>query len=158
MAIGWIYTESIEIIRQREIMMRQSITKQSVIDLLQQNGIQSTQQRIKIGQSLFEKAQHLSADQVLAQVNHNGNSVSKATVYNTLGLFARKGLLREIIVDPNRVFYDTNTTEHHHFYNIDTGELSDFSHNGVEISEMPALPEGTEADSVDIIFKVRNTA
>lgn len=136
--------------------MRQPITKQSVISLLQQHGIQSTQQRIEIGQTLFEKPQHLSADEVLAKVNHNSNLVSKATVYNTLGLFARKGLLREIIVDPNRIFYDTNTTEHFHFYNIDTGELSDFSHEEIAINELPTLPEGTVADSVDIIFKIRS--
>lgn len=130
--------------------------KQSVIDLLQQHGIQSTQQRVEIAQILFSKPQHLSADQVLAKVNHKRNLVSKATVYNSLGLFARKGMIREIIADPSRVFYDSNTSNHHHFFNVDTGEISDLPHDNITVSELPELPEGTVPDSIDVVFKVRN--
>ena len=134
------------------------MNKDTVIDLLQQHGIQSTQQRIKIAQILFAKPQHLSADQILAMVNHEQNLVSKATVYNSLGLFARNGMVREITVDPSRVFYDSNTSEHFHFYNIDTGELSDIAKGDISINQLPELPDGIVADSVDVIFKVRNTA
>lgn len=132
------------------------MNKQSVIDLLQQHGIQSTQQRVEIAQILFSKPQHLSADQVLAKVNHKRNLVSKATVYNSLGLFARKGMIREIIADPSRVFYDSNTSNHHHFFNVDTGEISDLPHDNITVSELPELPEGTVPDSIDVVFKVRN--
>lgn len=132
------------------------MNKQSVIDLLQQHGVQSTQQRVEIAQILFSKPQHLSADQVLAKVNHNRNLVSKATVYNSLGLFARKGMIREIIADPSRVFYDSNTSKHHHFFNVDTGELSDLPNENITVNELPGLPEGTVADSIDVVFKVRN--
>lgn len=132
--------------------------KDTAIKLLRQHGIQSTQQRIEIAQILFAKPQHLSADQILAKVNREDHLVSKATVYNSLGLFARKGLVREIIVDPNRIFYDSNTSEHFHFYNIDTRELSDISRNDILVNRLPELPEGTVADSIDVIFKVRSAA
>ena len=132
------------------------MNKQSVIDLLQRNGIQSTQQRVEIAQILFAKPQHLSADQVMAKVNHKRNLVSKATVYNSLGIFTRKGIIREIIADPSRVFYDSNTSNHHHFFNIDTGEISDLPHDNITVNELPGLPEGTVPDSIDVVFKVRN--
>lgn len=152
----WYYTKESKNFISGICRMMQVLNKQSVIDLLEQHGIQSTQQRVEIAQILFAKPQHLSADQVLAKVNHERNLVSKATVYNSLGLFARKGIVREIIVDPNRVFYDSNTSEHHHFFNIDTGELSDFPSDTITVNELPELPKGTAADSIDIIFKVRN--
>ena len=83
-------------------------------------------------------------------------SVSKATIYNTLGLFASKGLLREVIVDPSRVFYDSNTGHHHHFFNVDSGTLSDIQADQLPIGDLPSLPEGTEVDGVDVIVRVRN--
>ncbi len=120
--------------------------------------IQPTQQRLEIAQVLFARDQHLSADDVLKQVNLDTARVSKATVYNTLGLFAAKGLIREVIVDPTRVFYDPNTCEHHHFYNVDTGELVDIDAADLALMSMPELPNGTVADGVDVIIRIRNQA
>ena len=91
----------------------------------------------------------------MSSVNEGRDRVSKATVYNTLGLFARNGLVREVIVDPTRVFYDPNTSDHHHFYNIDTGELLDINTSELRISDLPELPEGTVAAGVDVIIRVR---
>ena len=130
--------------------------REAVMSLLQSYKIQPTQQRLQIAQIMFTRAQHLSADQVLKQVNAEDASVSKATVYNTLGLFAREGLIREVFIDPNRVFYDTNTQPHHHFFNIDTGVLSDIDSEQVMVSTLPELPEGTEAEAVEVIVRVRN--
>ncbi len=124
--------------------------------MLAQHGVQPTQQRVLIGMVLFAKDRHLSADAVLTEVNVDKACVSKATVYNTLGLFASKGLIREVIVDPSRVFYDPNTSAHHHFYNVDTGMLEDIAAEEFTLSHMPALPEGTVADGVDVIIRVRN--
>ena len=126
-------------------------------NLLKDADITPTQQRIEIAQILFAQPQHLSAEQVLSQVNRDQALVSKATVYNTLGLFAGKGLIREVIIDPNKVFYDSNTAPHHHFFNIDTGMLKDIDSDTVQISHLPDLPEGTAADGVDIIIRLRNT-
>ena len=89
-------------------------------------GITITNQRLQIARILFEKEQHLSAEQILMKLSKSENPVSKATVYNTLGLFAERGLIREVVIDGMRIFYDTNASEHYHFYNVDNGELKDF--------------------------------
>ncbi len=117
-----------------------------------------TQQRLQIAQVLLVRDQHVSADQVLEQVNAAGSRVSKATVYNTLGLFAQKGILREVNVDPSRVFYDTNNSQHHHFYNIDTGELSDIDPAEIPVDQPPDAPEGSVIDGVEVIVRVRRNS
>ena len=136
----------------------QTVTRstQDIAGLLKSRGVMPTQQRMMIARVLFNRDQHLSADQVMTRVNDGSNHVSKATVYNTLGLFARKGLLREVIVDPTRVFYDSNTTDHHHFYNIDSGELIDINSASLAVDSLASLPEGTVAEGVDVIIRVRN--
>ncbi len=123
---------------------------------LRAHDILPTQQRLEIARVLFTRDQHVSADQVMELVNQGSGRVSKATVYNTLGLFAEKGLLREVHVDPSRAFYDTNRGNHHHFYNVDTGELSDIPSGQLPVDQLPAAPPGTELDGVDIIIRVRN--
>jgi Fur family iron response transcriptional regulator len=128
----------------------------SVDDLLQQCDIAPTQQRRQIAQILFARPQHVSAEQILERVNQNGSVASKATVYNTLGLFARKGLIREVIVDPSRVFYDSNPSEHHHFFNVDTGQLEDIEAQQLILQNLPTPPAGTELENVDIIVRVRS--
>jgi Fur family iron response transcriptional regulator len=124
--------------------------------MLREHGILPTQQRLMIARVLFARHHHFSADQVMREVNVGEEHVSKATVYNTLGLFARNGLVREVIVDPTRVFYDPNTGHHHHFYNIDTGELTDIDPDNIRISQLPSLPDGTAGAGVDVIIRVRN--
>ena len=130
--------------------------KYSVTELLLEYGITPTQQRIEIANILFARPQHVSAEQVLSQLNVEGQKASKATIYNTLGLFARKGLIREIIVDPTKVFYDSNTSDHHHYYNVDTGALSDIEDGHMLVSNLPTPPAGTMGESIDIIYRVRN--
>jgi len=125
---------------------------------LREYDILPTQQRLQIAQLLLVRDQHLSADQVLELVNETGNRVSKATVYNTLGLFAHKGILREVNVDPSRVFYDTNNSRHHHFYNIDTGELSDIDPSKIPVDQLPDAPEGSVIDGVEVIIRVRHNS
>ncbi|MCK5383311.1 MAG: transcriptional repressor [Gammaproteobacteria bacterium] len=131
-------------------------SKQDVARLLREHGILPTQQRLMIARVLFESRQHYSADQVMTSVNEGRDRVSKATVYNTLGLFARNGLVREVIVDPTRVFYDPNTSNHHHFYNVDTGELIDIDSTDLQINDLPKLPDGTVAEGVDVIIRLRS--
>lgn len=130
--------------------------RSDVIDLMRSHGITPTQQRVEIAQALFARPQHLSAEQVLALVNRERHVVSKATIYNTLGLFAAKGLVREIIIDPTKVFYDPTTRPHHHFYNVDSGELMDIDAASVALSSLPELPAGTVAEGVDVVIRIRN--
>ena len=138
---------------QTQTSMRSS---EDIAGLLKSHGVMPTQQRMIIARILFNRDQHLSADQVMKQVNDGRGHVSKATVYNTLGLFARKGLVREVIVDPTRVFYDSNTSEHHHFYNIDSGDLIDIDSASLAVDSLASLPEGTVLEDVDVIIRVRN--
>ncbi len=119
-------------------------------------GISPTPQRVEVAALLLERTQHLSADQVLARLTESDAPVSKATVYNTLGLFAERGLVREVMVDATKVFYDSNTSPHHHFFNIDDGTLLDVASDDVVIDHLPAAPAGTQTDSVDIVIRVRN--
>ncbi len=130
--------------------------QQDIASQLRKAGITPTQQRVQIAEILFSRPRHMSADQVLAVVNRDGPIASKATIYNTLGLFARKGLLREVIVDPSKVFYDSNTAVHHHFFNVDTGELTDIPSDDLILTRMPELPEGTESVGIDVIFRIRS--
>lgn len=128
-----------------------------IISRLRAVGITPTHQRVRIGEVLFSKAQHVSAEQVQNLVNQDHDKVSKATVYNTLGLFAKKGLLHEVIIDPNKVFYDTNLDNHHHLYHTDTGTLEDISADQVKINQLPELPEGTVLEDVDVIIRLRKS-
>jgi len=130
-------------------------SKSDTIKILRSYKISPTIQRIVIAQILLSKHQHLSADQVLSAVNQDSSKVSKATVYNTLGLFSRKGLVRELVVNSSKIFYDTNVRDHHHFLNVDTGELQDIAQGDFEFSHFPHLPEGTITDGVDVIIRVR---
>jgi len=130
--------------------------KSEVIAVLREHDISPTQQRVEIAQILLSRHQHLSAEQVMDLVNSDKTKASKATVYNTLGLFARKGLVRELIVDPTKVFYDSNVGEHHHFFNVDTGNLVDIDASSISVNAIPALPPGTMQDGVDVIIRVRS--
>jgi Fur family transcriptional regulator, iron response regulator len=137
-------------------MLEIQYTRDTVVELLRRHDINPTHQRIEIAYALFSRGEHLSADQVLAIVNDRRSETSKATVYNTLNLFLEKKLIREVIVDPNKVFYDPNTDPHHHLYNVDTGELTDIEASRIEVSGLPPLPDGMVTDGVDIIVRVRS--
>ncbi|MDA0822189.1 MAG: Fur family transcriptional regulator [Proteobacteria bacterium] len=127
-----------------------------IADLLQANGISPTAQRVQIADVLLSQRQHLSAEQVLARLNEIGTMVSKATVYNTLGLFAERGLIRQVIVDPTKVFYDSNIEHHHHFYNVDDGTLTDVPAIELPIDQLPCPPDGTDTVGIDIVIRTRN--
>lgn len=123
--------------------------------LFDQRGIITTPQRVEIAEILFERPQHLSAEQIIDRLRDADSNVSKATVYNSLKLFVEKGLIRELTVDPERKFYDSTTHAHHHFYNVDTGELSDISEEQVELARLPPLPKGTECEGVELMIRIR---
>lgn len=131
----------------------------SVVDNLDQrllsHGVRPTAQRLRIASLLLGRPQHLSAEQVLAGLRNQGMRVSKATIYNTLNLFSRHGIIREMAVDSARLVYDSTTGVHHHFYNVDTGELTDIDAAQVELRKLPPLPEGTEAASVELLIRIR---
>jgi Fur family transcriptional regulator, iron response regulator len=128
----------------------------SVLDELERHGVSATPQRVEVATVILERPQHLSADQILERLRSKGSRVSKATVYNTLKLFSDCGLVKELTVDPNRKYYDSTTHAHHHFYHVETGELSDIPEDQVEILSLPPLPAGTEQESVEVLIRVRD--
>lgn len=136
-------------------MMVKQYSRDNMAGLLRSHDINPTHQRIEIAYALFSRQQHLSADQIMAIVNDRHSETSKATVYNTLNLFLEKRLIREVIVDPSKVFYDPNTESHHHFYNVTSGELTDIDAEGVTICGLPQLPAGVVTEGVDIIVRIR---
>jgi Fur family iron response transcriptional regulator len=131
-------------------------TRDNLGEVLRRHGVNPTHQRIEIAHALYSRHEHLSADQVLALVNERHPETSRATVYNTLNLFVEKRLIREVIVDPNRVFYDPNTAPHYHLYDVRTGRLTDIDAGGVQVSGLPRLPEGVVTEGMDIILRVRS--
>lgn len=128
-----------------------------IINKLKAAGVTPTAQRVDIANILFAKDQHLSAEQILKKVNKDKATVSKATVYNTLGLFAKKGLINEVLVDASKVFYDSNVTKHFHFYNDDTNELIDIPADKIQVNQLPELPMGTTAANVEVIVHIKNS-
>ncbi len=132
-----------------------SYSRHELIALLRRHGIAPTHQRLEIANVLFSRGEHLAADQILVLVNEHHAETSKATVYNTLNLFRDCGLIREVIVDPKRVFYDPNTQPHHHLYNIDTGEITDIPAADLADSGLPELPAGMVTEGVDIVVRIR---
>ena len=124
---------------------------------LEQAGIVPTGQRLHIAEVLFSNPHHLTARQICRLVNRQGPVAGRATVYNTLNLFAQRGLVREIAVDAGRTFYDPDTRPHHHFYNIDTDELIDMPADVLPLPARPPVPAGMRAIDVSLVIKVRNT-
>lgn len=133
-------------------------TRSRNAERLRSCGVAPTHQRLLIASVLFAQRQHVSADQLLEQVRRQAGRVSKATIYNTLNLFASKGLVREIAINPDRVFYDTYTEPHHHFYNVESGELLDLSaDDGLVITGLPTPPAGMSVEGVDLVVRLRPT-
>lgn len=131
-------------------------TSADISERLQAHGITPTAQRVEIARILLARCTHLSAEEVFRLANATTGQVSKATIYNTLGLFVEKGLIREVIVDPAKIFYDSNIAPHHHVYNVSTGELSDIDTTHLHVVGTPPLPSGTEVEGLDVIVRVRS--
>jgi len=132
------------------------MSRSDVLSKLKNHGVLPTPQRMEVAELLLNRPQHLSADQIIDRLRDAGSRVSKATVYNTLKLFSEKALVKECNVDPSRKFYDSAMHSHHHFFHVDTGELSDIPADQVSINTLPNLPRGTELENVEILIRVRN--
>jgi len=118
-------------------------------------GIRPTAQRVRIASVLLSAPQHLSAEQILANLRADGARVSKATVYNTLNLFAARGLIRQLSVDGSRAWFDSNVDPHYHFHDLASGALIDVPVPDVQFSRLPAPPAGTEVAGIDLVIRLR---
>lgn len=122
---------------------------------LSQYGIRPTAQRVQIASLLLSSPQHLSAEQILASLRSAGARVSKATVYNTLNLFAARGLIRQLSVDDSRAWFDSNVAPHYHFHDVESGALIDVPVPEVEFSRLPPPPPGMQVDGIDLVIRLR---
>jgi len=122
------------------------------------HGVRLTAQRLRIASLLLGRPQHLSAEQVLAGLRSAGMRVSKATIYNTLNLFAASGLIRQLSVGNDRCWFDSNTDAHYHFHDVASGALIDVPVPSVEFSRLPVPPPGTEVAGIDLIIRLRRKA
>jgi Fur family iron response transcriptional regulator len=125
---------------------------------LSECGIRPTGQRVRIASLLLCAPQHLSAEQILATLRSSGARVSKATVYNTLNLFAARGIIRQLSVDGSRAWFDSNVDAHYHFHDTSSGALIDVPVPEVEFSRLPPPPPGTEVAGIDLIIRLRKKA
>jgi Fur family iron response transcriptional regulator len=121
-------------------------------------GIRPTGQRVRIAVLLLSVPQHLSAEQILDSLRAAGARVSKATVYNTLNLFAERGLIRQLSVDGSRAWFDSNVDAHYHFHDMTSGALIDVPVPDVEFSRLPPPPPGTEVAGIDVVIRLRKKA
>lgn len=125
---------------------------------LSECGIRPTAQRVRIAELLLATPQHLSAEQILANLRAAGARVSKATVYNTLNLFAERGLIRQLSLDGSRAWFDSNVDAHYHFHDVTSGALIDVPVPEVEFSRLPTPPPGTEVAGIDLVIRLRRKA
>ena len=131
----------------------------TLLERLKTVGLRPTRQRLGLARLLFSAGdRHVTAEQLHGAALEAQIRVSLATIYNTLNLFSRHGIVREMAVDSARLVYDSTTSVHHHFYNVDTGELMDIDAGQVELRRLPELPAGTEAASVELLIRLRRKA
>lgn len=122
---------------------------------LRDAGLRPTRQRLALGRLLFDSQdRHVTAEALHEEAQHGGISVSLATVYNTLHQFTDAGLLRQVVVDASRTYFDTNILEHHHFFNETDGKLTDIPADQISLSALPQAPEGLSVARVDVIVRV----
>ena len=130
--------------------------KTKVQEKLKLYGLRPTRARTRIGMMLLDKPKHLSADQVHEKLKQKGYTISKATVYNTLNAFSECGIVSEVTIDPSRIYYDSRTTPHHHFFNIDSGQLVDIASDDMIVENIPRLPDNTQIQDLEIVVKISN--
>ena len=135
----------------------QADTHRIVAQWLAKGGLRPTRQRVILARRLIGdgRNRHVTAESLFAASNDRSDKVSLATVYNTLRAFCDAGLMREITVDGAKSYFDTNMSDHPHFYWEDSAELVDAPADQLKISVLPDVPEGAEIAKVDVVIRLR---
>lgn len=130
-----------------------------IVQRLRDCGLRPTRQRLALAKLLFDGTdRHVTAEFLHGEALRSGIRVSLATVYNTLHQFTDAGLLREIVVDASRSYFDTNTDDHHHFYFETSGQLADIPGEEVSVAALPEAPAGTSIARVDVIIRLADAS
>lgn len=126
------------------------------LKMIQDAGLRPTRQRLLLSKLLFERGEdwHVTAEALHEDVLKNGAKVSLATVYNTLHQFTDVGLLRQIVIGSGKTYFDTNTDDHHHFYDADEEQLQDIPQDSIVLSGLPEAPDGSKIGRVDVIIQL----
>jgi Fur family iron response transcriptional regulator len=128
----------------------------SVEAKVREAGLRPTRQRLSLASLLFAKGdRHLTAEELHEEAQGAGVAVSLATVYNTLHQFTDAGILRILAVEGSRTYFDTNTSDHHHFYVEGENKVLDIASGPVMVTNVPEPPEGMEIANIDIIIRLR---
>ena len=130
------------------------------IDRLRSSGLRPTKQRLTICKVLFDRKEtfHFTIDKLKKKIEKSTKSkVSLATLYNTVHAFKNNGYLKEISLQGNKTFFDTNSTNHHHFYDQDTGDLMDIKNNEIFVSKLPSVPKGKKIKEVEVTVSIANS-
>ena len=131
------------------------------IERLRSSGLRPTKQRLTICKVLFNRKEtfHFTIDNLKKIIEKNTKSkVSLATVYNTVHAFKNNGYLKEISLQGNKTFFDTNSSSHHHFYDEDTGDLSDIKNEDINLSKLPSTPKGKKIKEINVTISVANNS
>jgi Fur family transcriptional regulator, iron response regulator len=131
----------------------------NVLEMLRSAKLRPTRQRLALARLLFEKGdRHVTAEQLHGEAQAASIAVSLATVYNTLHQFIEAKLLREVVVNPGRSYFDTNVSDHHHFFFEDSGHLLDIPGKDIGVTGVPLPPDGAAIRRVDVIIRVERRA
>ena len=136
---------------------RKSGTRRNSREVLCSVGISPTSRRVQIADLVFQGQQHMTAEEVYEQFNVGSRHVSRATVYNTLKILVDYGLLRQVTVEASRVFFDSNNSPHHHFFDTNTGKLKAIEAEQFEILGIPEPPPGKSVAGVDVVVRLKST-
>ncbi len=137
--------------------MTAQLSQTRATDWLAGAGLRPTRQRRALARLLVGdgRDRHVTAESLFEAASENGEKVSLATVYNTLRAFCEAGLLREIVVDGSRSYFDTNMSDHPHFFWEDSAMLTDAPADELEIARLPRVPDGAEVAKVDVVIRLR---
>jgi len=135
--------------------MNRHISDQTIAERLKIVGLRPTRQRVALGVLLFGAGdRHLTAEMLHDEAVRDSIPVSLATVYNTLHQFTEAGLLREVAIEGSKTYFDTNTSNHHHFYFEHDGSLMDIESDTVSVLSVPQLPEGMAVSRIDVLVRL----
>ena len=131
---------------------------QDFLTKLRNSGLRPTKQRLKICEVLFdsEKTFHFTINDLVKIIEKNTNEkISLATVYNTIHAFNKKGYVKEVTISNDKTYFDTNTTSHHHFYDLRTNELIDIDSQKIQLKHVPQPPKGKKINGIEVVINVR---
>jgi Fur family iron response transcriptional regulator len=131
------------------------------VDRLRSSGLRPTKQRLTICKILFDRKDtfHFTIDRLKKKIERNTKSkISLATVYNTVHAFKNNGYLKEISLQGNKTFFDTNSKSHHHFYDQDTGDLVDIKNEDIILGKLPSTPKGKKIKEIEVIVSIASNS